>query len=883
MIFLPSHGRGFPSWVLRHWVVDKMKDNASQPTGAVSYAVAGADRHRAPQNGLQGLKHWRHDMLAGLVVALVSVPLSLGIALSSGAPPICGLTSEIVAGLIFPLLGGAYVTISGPAAGLAPVLYTSILTLGHGNIDTGYRMVTGVILLAGALQLILAWIKAARFSYLFPSAAIQGMLASIGFMLIAKQIPHFIGHPYIAHEFWGMVLETPSEVVNVQPQVFAISVISLILLFTVPRLRAPLLHSIPPQLFVVIVSIALGMAWHLDPKFLVSVPSNLLSHGIVPPDFKALFADPLLVGSIVVAVLTLTFVDGTESLATIMAVDKIDPWRRKSSPDRTLFAMGVSNICSSLIGGLTIIPGIIKSTTCIHSGGRTAWVNFYNAVFLILFLLIAHDIIKLIPMGALAAVLVHIGWKLAGPHKWRQVWATGAEQLAIFIVTVLVTVSTDLLIGILAGIIVKVIMLLVLERKATGRFRLGYISKLFTNPISKIEIDDTAVHVVLSGPVVCFNSLHLRQACEKAVEERKTIRLEFLSSVNIVDHSTLTYLQSFQQECKQADIIVTIEGLSGLKSRSLKRTALRYRPAVHAIPKDGLRVLLAVDASEHSKIAIDEVSKTPWPPGSQLMVATVLNMPFGITITKEHEAKAQKLVDDVSTAISAANASFESVQPIVLEGDTKTELYLLLQETRPDLLVTGARLKRRMESISHSLLLSAQCSVRICRPARSADQHKVLLALDGSRFATNALEQVANRPWAPDTKFLCVHAVPLISDYLTHYPDLYEIKELETNRNMQVETAKRMLAEAKTMLLKHVPDCQIETMVIDGEPKEALLQLANEESVDLIVLGSAGKNFAKRLVVGSVSEAIAVWANCSVEVVEVMSTPGGSAEEHLDH
>ena len=126
--------------------------------------------------------------------------------------------------------------------------------------------------------------------------------------------------------------------------------------------------------------------------------------------------------------------------------------------------------------------------------------------------------------------------------------------------------------------------------------------------------------------------------------------------------------------------------------------------------------------------------------------------------------------------------------------------------------------------------------------------------------------------------------MPLISDYLTHYPDLYEIKELETNRNLQVETAKRMLAEAKTKLLSHVPDCQIETMVIDGEPKEALLQLANEESVDLIVLGSAGKNFAKRLVVGSVSEAIAVWANCSVEVVEVMSTPsGGSADEHLDH
>lgn len=860
-------------------------NNASAAVTAKKQHSPEARLRRVPQNGLKGLKYWKYDVLAGLVVSLVSVPLSLGIALSSGAPPICGLTSEIVAGLIFPFLGGAYVTISGPAAGLAPVLYSSILTLGHGNMDTGYRMVTGVIMMAGVVQLILTWLKAARFSYVFPSAAIQGMLASIGFMLIAKQIPHFIGHPYKAHEFWGMVLETPQSVVHVQPQVMAISLICLALLFLLPRLKISRLNSIPPQLLVVIVSIALGRLWHLDSNFLVSVPDNLLAHGIVTPDFHALFSDPALVGSIIVAVLTLTFVDGTESLATILAVDKIDPWRRKSSPDRTLFAMGISNICSSMIGGLTIIPGIIKSTTCIHSGGRTAWVNFYNALFLILFLVAASSVIKMIPMGALAAVLVHIGWKLAGPHKWRYVWSTGREQLLVFLVTIMVTVSTDLLVGILAGIVTKIALLNYFAAKAAGKLDLGSFPRMFMSPIESTESDENAILIKLSGPVVCFNSLYLRSACERAVSDRKTIRLQFSPTVNIVDHSSLTFLQSFQQTCRKSGIIVTLEGLAGLKGRSPVRTSLKYRPPFHAITSQIFKVVLAADGSVHSKVAIDEVANTPWPVGTEVTVATVLNMPYGLTITKKHEERAQALVDEVSALLRQKNSSIGKVRSLVLEGDTKSEIGSLLKETRPDLLVTGARLKRRMESISHALLLTAQCSVRICRPKHSEGGRRVLLALDGSKYSANALEQVACRPWAPDTEFICVNAVPEISDYLAHYPDFYEIEELERNRSKQVQAATHILEEAKQFLASHVPDSKIQTRQVDGDPKEALLALAEEEAVDLIVLGSAGKNFAERLIVGSVSEAVAVWANCSVEVVEVMNNaPGpGVDEESAGH
>src|SRR5437868_6652277 len=163
-----------------------------------------------PQNGLAGLKHWRHDLLAGLVVSLVSLPFSLGIAIASGAPPITGLTSAIIAGLVLPFLGGSYVTISGPAAGLAPALFAAIMLLGRGNREVGYPLLLGAICLTGVVQVILAKFKLARFAAIFPASVVEGMLAAIGLLIIAKQLPLILGTKFEAHECWGIVRETPS-------------------------------------------------------------------------------------------------------------------------------------------------------------------------------------------------------------------------------------------------------------------------------------------------------------------------------------------------------------------------------------------------------------------------------------------------------------------------------------------------------------------------------------------------------------------------------------------------------------------------------------------------------------------------------------------------
>jgi MFS superfamily sulfate permease-like transporter len=543
-----------------------------------------------PCNGIKGLKEWRQDVPAALVVALVSVPLSLGIALASGAPPICGITSEIIAGLVFPFLGGAYVTICGPAAGLAPVLFAAITTFGRGNMEIGYHMVLGVIMMTGIVQLVLTYLKAAKFSQLFPMAAIHGMLAAIGFLLFAKQIPNLVGSKFQAHEFFAIVAETPSAITNhLQPSVFSIGIICLLLLFQLSsrRLKGGLFRHVPPQLVVVVVGVILGQLYHLDKAFLVNIPNNPLEHGIVFPDFRLLFSSVTLLPQIILFVLALTFVDGTESLATIQAVDKIDPFKRKSSPDRTLFAMGIANICSSLIGGLTIIPGIIKSTTCIVTGGRTAWVNFYNALFLITFLIVAADLIRLIPLAALSAVLMHIGYKLAGAHKWRSMAKLGAAELAVFSTTVVVTLASDLLVGIAAGMVLKVLILLwysVKSQAASGHSAslLKAFAPLFKSPIKKTEIENGVMHVYFSGPLNCFNSLKVRATLDSLPENVGKVSLHFTPSVNLVDHSTCAYLFSFREELKTLGKDVEFVGFDDLKTCSKDATSLRRRVAVQA-------------------------------------------------------------------------------------------------------------------------------------------------------------------------------------------------------------------------------------------------------------------------------------------------------------
>lgn len=530
------------------------------------------------------------------MVAMISLPFSMGIAITSGAPPICGIVSAIIAGFVLPFLGGSYVTISGPAAGLAPSIYAGIAALGTAYLGAeasneevmaaGYPLVLVAILFAGVFQVVLAKLKVARLSAIFPAAAIEGMLAAIGLLIIVKQFPLFLGQKFEAHEFWEMLAEVPHKLQSLDSetlQVLGLGAGCLGLLFLLAALPGRLLKIMPPPVWVFVIGTVISsQVLHLDKRFLIDVPDPL-EHGVVLPQFMEVFANSQLWGHTAYLVVLLLMVDGVESLATIMAVDKLDPFRRRSSPDRTLLSMGVSNAASSVFGGLTIIPGIVKSTANIMGGGRTQWANFYNACFLLVFLLLGRSLINTVPYVVLASILTFVGFKLCRPKVWRHVAEIGTEQFLIFAFTVLVTVTTDLLIGIGAGIALKLALNLwylglAYRLGGNGRptpGRLAQMASLFRNPVGSREFNDGTYELYLTRPLVCFNLFHVLRELQQIPVEAKAVKLHFTKLVPLVDHTTAELLFHYVEDYNSRQLPMELVNWEQLKPLSSHPSAIQ--------------------------------------------------------------------------------------------------------------------------------------------------------------------------------------------------------------------------------------------------------------------------------------------------------------------
>ncbi|WP_010583191.1 SulP family inorganic anion transporter [Schlesneria paludicola] len=543
-----------------------------------------------PQNGLAGLKHLRYDLLSGIVVSLVSLPLSSGIAIASGAPPIVGLISAIVAGFIFPLVGGAYVTIAGPAAGLAPAVMAIMISFGGaGDAETvgeGYRFLLVVIFIVGCVQVVLSLLKLARFAAMIPVAVVEGMLAAIGLLIIVKQLPKFFGFtgkPH-AHEFLEIVGEIPVYVRGMTVPVFAIAIVCLILLFVLDSFkRYRILQILPPQLLAVIVGAILGHYANLgtiDPAFLIRLPENPF-HGIHSPDFNALLARPDLWQAALVGVVMLTMIDGVESLATAMAIDRIDPFHRKSDSNRVLLAMGISNVASSMVGGLTIIPGGVKSKANIAAGGRTLWANFTNSICLMIYLLVGAALINMIPLGVLAAVLIFTGWKMCEPLVWKHIAQIGGEQLVIYSFTIAVTLLMDLLWGIAAGVVAKLVFSVLMCRQSVdvdggNRPSLAKcLADFFRNPVDRRELINHVYHIYVNKPLVCFNTMQLVDELDEIPSEATAVVVHLDAGVRLIDHTSAENLRHSIVEYSHSNLPVEIVGLDRLDQLSRHETGLR--------------------------------------------------------------------------------------------------------------------------------------------------------------------------------------------------------------------------------------------------------------------------------------------------------------------
>jgi len=542
---------------------------------SAAHEAAGADvRVPPPQNGIPGLKHWRHDLLGGFVVSLVSLPLSSGIAIASGAPPIYGIISSIIAGLIFPFIGGSFVTISGPAAGLAPALMATMVALGGAgdadHVGAGYHMLLVVILIAGALQVLMANLNLARYASVFPASAVEGMLGAIGILILVKALPLFIGFTgeTHAHGFLEYLANIPHWWEGRHEPAVFIGVVTLIVMLAVNTRAArrwSLFAKVPPHLFGVAFAVPTAIALGLSGDYLITVPADPLS-GLSLPDFRGLATQPDLWWAAFVGVMTLMLIDGVESLATAQAIDRIDPFKRQSNPDRVLLAMGLSNMVSSLMGGLTVIPGGVKSKTCIEAGGRTLWANFVNALFLLAFLFLAPGLVALLPKAALGAILVYTGWKMMHPSIVRGLATVGREQVLVYGVTIAATLLTDLLIGVLVGTAVKLAIVAwfrfgVAREQHQDLSTLGVLRELFADPVDEVEDlgDEHVLHV--THPVVSFNAYRLFERVTQERANGHTVRILFEPNSALVDHTAMEGLHRADHDLEG----VSVAGLETLR------------------------------------------------------------------------------------------------------------------------------------------------------------------------------------------------------------------------------------------------------------------------------------------------------------------------------
>lgn len=406
-----------------------------------------------------------NDMTAGLVVFLVALPLCLGIALASGATLFSGIIAVVVGGLVVSLASGSSVSVSGPTAVLAVMVGASIQALGS------YRVFLLAVVLAGFMQLILGLLRLGVLGNYVPNSVIKGMLAGVGLVIMLKQIPHALGRDQDYEgdfEFFegqdNTITDILEAILSASPGAILFTVISLVILLRWDWLAdrtIPFLRRIPPSLVVVLIALGvnqgLGLTW---PAMQVTAREHLVSLPVVTsaadffaqftlPDFRAI-GNP----KVWMSAFSLAVVGGVESLLSLEAADRLDPYRRISSPNRELAAQGLGNLVSGMIGGLPVTSGVVWTSANVYAGARTWRASFIHGVLLVGAVVMIPVFLNMTPLACLAALLIVISYELTKPSIYAAMYALGWSQFLPFIVTVIAILTTDLLIGVMVGLLV---------------------------------------------------------------------------------------------------------------------------------------------------------------------------------------------------------------------------------------------------------------------------------------------------------------------------------------------------------------------------------------------------------------------------------------------
>ena len=487
------------------------------------------------------------NIFSGFVVSLIALPLGLGLAMASDAPPISGVIAAIVGGIVVSILGGSHVTIAGPGNGLVGVLLVTIASLG---IENAYV----AIIFSGVLLLLLGFFRMGALADFFPSSAIQGMLAAIGLIILGKQFHIMLAHRIKREDTIDYLLEIPFTINDAihygnKSLIFAAlaGIISLAIMLFYSKIRNKYLQLIPAPMWIVILSIAFSYYFEIGLHEPNPIAKEYMISGI--PDIQNIIADlpKLNFGGIWSfsfwgSVIALTLISSIESLLSIKAVDKLDPEKRRSNVNRDLKALGLATVGSGLLGGLNVVTVIARSSVNVNNGASNRSSNFFHALFLVIFIVFFSTQLARIPLPALMAILVYTGYKLASPNVITKMFSIGKEQLIIFFITLIVTLKIGLITGILAGVFATIIIHIIIN-KSLGLFLRNVLKP---NVLMYREQDDKENYYISVKHFCSFlNYFRLKHHLDEIPEDQDVI-VDF-SMCEFVDDTVMENINSYQE------------------------------------------------------------------------------------------------------------------------------------------------------------------------------------------------------------------------------------------------------------------------------------------------------------------------------------------------
>lgn len=500
----------------------------------------------------------KHDVPSSIVVFLVALPLCLGIALASGAPLFSGIIAGIVGGVIVSLISGSSLGVSGPAAGLAVIVLTSIQELGQ------FELFLYAVFIAGILQVIFSFLKAGVIAYYFPSAVIKGMLSGIGVIIILKQIPHAFGYDrdpegdmeFIQPDGHNTFSELGYMMDAISPGALIIAAISMAILILWEQSfmkKNPVTKIVQGPLVAVATGIGLNFffqgkeGYELLPDQTVSIPVPSSIGGFFDqfslPDFS-IWNDP----NIYIIAVTIAVVASLETLLCVEATDKLDPKKRVTPTNRELLAQGVGNMVSGLIGGLPITQVIVRSSANIQSGGKTKISAFIHGLLLLACAMAIPNVLNYIPLASLAAILLVVGYKLAKPKLFMDMYKLGKSQFIPFVVTILGIVFTDLLMGIGLGLVVAIFHILWNNYKTPYHFN------------SKDYVKGQPVKIWLSEDVSFLNKVSILRTLHDLPADAHVII--DASKTRSIHPDIIEIIEDFKHTAESKNIKIELTGLN---------------------------------------------------------------------------------------------------------------------------------------------------------------------------------------------------------------------------------------------------------------------------------------------------------------------------------